>query len=211
MRILVPVYRLVLPWTRMYVVDEHMNLVPEGVPGELLIGGMTVARGYLNREELTAENSLLTRLARKMGHEYTVQGIRFVGFANGELEFFGRFDTQVKLRGFRIELGEIETALREDNRVLDAAVIVREDTHGDKQLVAYLVAGTDDESLLVNELKHALQLTLPGFMIPSAWAILQTMPVNANGKLDRKALPEPNYTTQAEYIVYHDHQSKHNW
>lgn len=187
--------------TDIYVVDEQMKLVPEGVPGELLIGGMTVARGYLNREELTAGKFIADPFSPNHGARVYRTGDKVRWLANGELEFFGRFDTQIKLRGFRIELGEIETALREDERVLDAAVIVRDDKYGYKHLVAYLVAPTQDESLLIGELQNALRETLPSFMIPSSWSVLESMPVNANGKLDRKALPEPTYQAKVEYVA----------
>ncbi|MBU2713154.1 non-ribosomal peptide synthetase, partial [Zooshikella harenae] len=192
--------------TEVYVMDSQQQLVPVGVPGELLIGGIGLARGYLNRPELTAEKFIAHPFSAKSGARVYRTGDLVRWLANGELEFFGRLDTQVKLRGFRIELGEIETALRHQDAVHDAVVLVREDEPGDKQLVAYVVP-TDAEvvsadlALLIEPLRQVLQEQLPDFMIPAAWVVLTAFPVNANGKLDRKALPVPEYTAGDDYVA----------
>ncbi|MBU2709127.1 non-ribosomal peptide synthase/polyketide synthase, partial [Zooshikella marina] len=192
--------------TEVYVVDSQQQLVPVGVPGELLIGGIGLARGYLNRPELTAEKFIAHPFSADAGARVYRTGDLVRWLANGELEFFGRLDTQVKLRGFRIELGEIETALRQQDAVHDAVVLVREDEPGDKQLVAYVVptnaeAASTDQTLLIDSLRQVLQEQLPDFMIPAAWVVLAAFPVNANGKLDRKALPVPEYAAGDDYVV----------
>ncbi|MGF6709342.1 amino acid adenylation domain-containing protein [Luteibacter sp. W1I16] len=168
--------------TSLHVLDSAGNEVAHGETGELFIGGTGVARGYLNRAELTAERFVA-------GGTLYRTGDLVHWLPDGNLAFVGRVDGQVKIRGYRIETGEIDIALRALPGVAAAAVVAREDTPGEKRLVAYYV-GTG-ESIHARELRDALARTLPDYMLPVAWVRLDALPVNDNGKLDRHALPAP--------------------
>jgi amino acid adenylation domain-containing protein len=176
--------------TQLYVLDTQQRPVPIGVPGELYIGGDGVARGYLHRPELTAERFLHDPFSAEPGARLYRTGDLCCFRPDGNLEFLGRLDHQVKLRGFRIELGEIESVLLQHAAVREAVVIAREDAPGDKRLVAYLVAR---EAPLpgVSALRSYLQSKLPEHMIPAAFVELPALPLTPNGKVDRKALPDP--------------------
>jgi acyl-CoA synthetase (AMP-forming)/AMP-acid ligase II len=181
--------------TQIYILDAQQQPVPIGVTGELYIGGEGVARGYLNQPALTAERFLpdpfggngLTRMYKT--------GDIGRWLADGSIEFVGRNDFQVKIRGFRIELGEIEARLAGHEAVQDVVVVAREDATGDKRLVAYYTTleGEDGKEQTVGpeQLRTYLATRLPEYMVPAAYARLSSLPLNANGKLDRKALPEP--------------------
>ena len=176
--------------TRLYVLDRHGHPVPVGVPGELYIGGAGVARGYLNRPELTAERFLADPFASEAEARMYRTGDLVRWRPDGVLDFLGRLDHQVKLRGFRIELGEIEAALGALASVREAVVVARGED-GDKRLVAYVVSdGPADTAAL----RSALKATLPDYMVPSAFVFLEALPLTANGKLDRKALPPMEVT-----------------
>jgi amino acid adenylation domain-containing protein len=177
--------------TRIYILDAHGEPVPAGVAGEIYIGGHGVARGYLNRAELTAERFLSDPFSADADARMYKTGDRGRWLPDGTIEFLGRNDFQVKVRGFRIELGEIEAKLGQCAGVRDAIVIVREDVAGDKRLVAYLVA---EEELSVADLRETLSRQLPDYMVPSAFVQLDALPLTANGKVDRKALPAPEAT-----------------
>ncbi len=164
--------------------------MPVGVDGELFIGGVGVARGYLNRPELTAERFLADPFAAEAGARMYRSGDICRWLADGNIKYVGRNDFQVKIRGFRIELGEIEARLAEHAKVRAVVVVAREDTHGDKQLVAYLVA-TTGAKLRDRDLRDWLGRSLPDYMVPHSFIPLEGMPVTANGKLDRSALPAP--------------------
>ncbi|WP_213947641.1 polyketide synthase [Luteibacter sp. dw_328] len=169
--------------TSLHVLDETGNEVEPGTVGELYIGGNGVARGYLNRPELTAERFVAG------GTRYRT-GDLVHWLPDGNLGFVGRVDGQVKIRGYRIETGEIDIVLRALPGVAAAAVIAREDTPGEKRLVAYYVSHED--GVTARSLRDALALTLPDYMLPVAWVRLDALPVNDNGKLDRRALPAPS-------------------
>jgi amino acid adenylation domain-containing protein len=172
-----------------YLLDASLNLCPVGCPGELHVGGAGLARGYLNRPDLTAERFIPNSYG-KAGSRLYKSGDLAKYRSDGEMDYLGRIDHQVKLRGFRIELGEIETQLLKHSAVKEAVVLVREDQLGDKRLVAYVVP-EQLATLQLDDLKVQLQQALPDYMVPGAFVILEQMPLNANGKLDRKKLPAP--------------------
>jgi len=169
--------------TSIYLLDEQLRPVPEGVVGELCVGGTSVARGYLNRPELTAEKFIANPFVA--GDRLYRTGDLGAWLPGGNLEVIGRKDNQVKIRGYRVELGEIESVLDQHPMVRESAVIAREDELGNKRLAAYV---TGSGAIDVADLKALLRSRLPEFMIPSTFMVLETMPVTANGKIDRKAL-----------------------
>ncbi|MFI1917613.1 amino acid adenylation domain-containing protein [Nocardia sp. NPDC020380] len=180
-----------IPGLRILLLDERMKPVAAGVPGEIYVAGAQLARGYLGRSALTA--------GRFVANPFDVHGSRLYRSgdlakwdAAGNLQYLGRADDQVKVRGFRIELGEIESALLAVESVRNAAVVVREDTPGDQRIVAYLVGQPDCAALRAESAR-----TLPEFMVPSAFVVLDAIPLTAHGKLDRRALPAPVVETAA--------------
>ncbi|MGD0067772.1 MAG: amino acid adenylation domain-containing protein, partial [Streptosporangiaceae bacterium] len=207
--------------TRMYVLDDRLGLVPPGVEGELYIAGAGLARGYLRRPGLTAERFVACPFAAAggpgqssaaaggPGQSSTVPGERMYRTgdlarwtAAGELEYLGRSDDQVKVRGFRIELGEVEAVLAGLEGVGQAAVAVREDQPGDKRLAGYVVPDPSSPCYAGAELdpaglRVAAARLLPGYMVPAVITVLDALPLNANGKLDRRALPAPEYASSA--------------
>jgi amino acid adenylation domain-containing protein len=181
--------------TQVYILDRYKEPVPVGVVGELYIGGVGVARGYLNRPELTAEKFLQDPFTDDpSGRMYRTGDLaRWLG--DGNIEFLGRNDFQVKIRGFRIELGEIERRLVEHPAVREAMVVVREETPGDKRLVAYYTTALNDgpeaNAPSAEQLRAYLLASLPEYMVPAVYMRLEALPLTRNGKLDRKALPAP--------------------
>jgi len=181
--------------TRIYILDPHGQPVPVGVTGEIYIGGAGVARGYLNRAELTAERFLPDPFSSEPQARIYRTGDMGRWLAEGNVEFLGRNDFQVKIRGFRIELGEIEARLSEHEAVLEAVVIAREDTPGNNRLVAYYRSSKPDNpegsAPSVEQLRAHLSANLPEYMVPAAYVRMEDMPLTPGGKLDRQALPAP--------------------
>src|SRR6185312_7110974 len=175
---------------QVYVLDEHLGLTPLGISGEMYVGGAGLARGYLNRADLTAERFIPHPFSRKSGARLYRTGDVARYLRDGNLEFLGRIDHQVKLRGYRIELGEVEAALRQHGKVREAVVSLGEDAAGEKRLAAYIVSEAQPPAT-VSELRDFLRAKLPAHMIPGAFVLLDELPLTANGKVDRQALPVP--------------------
>ena len=175
---------------QIYVLDSRMQPVPAGVSGELYIGGIGVARGYLNNAELTSEKFVPDPFSPVPGGRMYRTGDQGRWRSEGVLEFQGRLDHQVKYRGFRIELGEIESVLNRCPQVSQSIVMLREDRPGEKRLVAYLVP-VDPSSVSPRDYREFARQRLPEYMIPTSWVILDSLPLTVNGKIDRKALPVP--------------------
>ncbi|ROU09307.1 amino acid adenylation domain-containing protein [Lysobacter enzymogenes] len=175
--------------TQIHIVDRNMQLLPAGVPGELLIGGDGLAAGYRGRPDLTEEKFIADPFSAAPGSRlYRTGDLAFWRY-DGTLEVIGRIDHQIKLRGFRIELGEIESVLAQFAGVTQAVVHCREDRPGDKRLVAYVTA--DGAAPAATALRDHLRAALPDYMVPSAFLVLERFPLTPNGKVDRRALPAP--------------------
>ena len=177
--------------TRLYVLDQNLAPLPIGVPGELYIGGAGVARGYLNRPRLTAERFVPDPFGKEPGGRLYRTGDLARWRSDGNLEYLGRVDRQLKVRGFRIEPAEIEEALARHPAVREAVITVCEAASGDRRLVAYLVLAAGRPAPPDSELRQFLRNALPEPMIPSAFVVLETLPLTHHGKVDREALPAP--------------------
>jgi amino acid adenylation domain-containing protein len=189
--------------TSTHVLDADLNLVPQGVAGELYLGGISLARGYLKRAGLSAERFVADPFDSEGGRRLYRTGdlVRWNG--EGQLEYLGRIDHQVKIRGFRIELGEIEAQLLAQPAVREAVVVAKEGPAG-ARLVAYLAAHAG-QAIDTAVLKERLAQVLPDYMVPRAFAVLDSLPLNANGKVDRKALPEPAFASELAYEAPQGH------
>lgn len=188
-----------LPHRTSYVLDSYGQPTPVGVPGELVIGGTGLARGYLHRPDSTAERFMPNPFSTRAGERLYRTGDRVRWRSDGTIEFLGRIDQQVKLRGFRIELGEIETVLSQHPDIHEAVVCVRDDVATQPQLVAYVVANLHEQvtdTSFHNTIQSYLQDYLPSYMIPTALVPLETLPITAHGKIDRRALPAPVVSAQ---------------
>ncbi|BAY78313.1 McnE protein [Nostoc linckia NIES-25] len=185
--------------TQIYILDQHLQPVPVGVAGELYLGGAGLARGYLNRPELTNEKFIPNPFDAGASRLYkTGDLVRYL--PDGNIEYIGRIDNQVKIRGFRIELGEIETVLSQHEDVQVSCVIVHEDTPGEKRLVAYVVP-PKGVTITTEQLRQFLSNKLPSYMLPSAFVILESLPLTQNGKVDRRALKAISYTDNSKKFV----------
>jgi hypothetical protein len=183
--------------TVVHVLDDRMQRVETGRPGELYIGGDGLAAGYLNNEELTRARFVADPFSADPDAKLYRTGDRVRELPDGNLDFLGRIDHQVKIRGHRVELGEIEATLQAHPQVRQAVVVARSEEQSEEHLVAYFV--TEERSdCAANELKRHLSMSLPEYMIPSDFVRLGSLPLNSNGKLDRSALPAPNWQRPVE-------------
>ncbi len=178
--------------TKIYILDFNQNVVPTGIPGELHISSTGLARGYFKRPDLTAEKFIPNPFSKDEGDRMYKTGDLCRYREDGNIEFIGRIDNQVKVRGFRIELGEIEHAVKEIEGINDCVVIVRKNSVGEAQIIAYYIPAKDAD-LDIKEIKGALQLTLPDYMIPAAFVKMSIFPLTTHAKIDKKALPEPEF------------------
>ncbi|RUS95283.1 hypothetical protein DSM106972_090590 [Dulcicalothrix desertica PCC 7102] len=181
---------------QLYILDEYLQPVPIGASGELYIGGAGIARGYLNRPELTAEKFIPNPFCQEKGGRLYKTGDLACYLPDGNINFLGRVDSQVKIRGFRIELEEIEAVLKQHPQVQKAVVIVREDTLGNKRLVAYVIP--DQKQSTTGELSDFVKQKLPEYMAPNIFVFIDTLPLTPNGKINHSALPVPDTSKSLE-------------
>ena len=184
--------------TRIYILSSDNSLSPIGVQGELCIGGAGLARGYLNLPGLTAEQFIKDPFSSEPNARLYKTGDLARWMPDGNIEYLGRIDDQVKIRGYRMELGEIESVLNESEHISRGVVLAKEDKQGAKRLVGYVVAR---EMFNKQAIQEYLSTKLPEYMIPSLWVELESIPLTVNGKIDRKALPDPDSGDMAaEYV-----------
>ncbi|WP_375475181.1 amino acid adenylation domain-containing protein [uncultured Nostoc sp.] len=176
---------------QVYLLDRYGQPVPIGIPGEMYIGGAGVVRGYLNRPELTPVRFIPNPFSDKANARLYKSGDLARYLPNGDIEYLGRIDHQVKVRGFRIELGEIEAVISQYPAVRETVVIVSDDSENSKRIVTYVVP-QKEQTLAVPELRGFLESKLPSYMVPAAFVILEALPLTSNGKIDRRALPAPD-------------------
>jgi surfactin family lipopeptide synthetase A len=200
--------------TKIHILDEHLQPLPVGIPGDLFVAGPGLARGYLNRPEITAEKFIRDPFSSEQEARMYKTGDRARYLADGKLEFAGRTDDQVKIRGYRVELKEIESVLGSYLGVREVVVVAREQARekepGDKHLVAYVVPSRD-QAPTGGELRSYLKQKLPHYMVPSAFVLLEVMPKTPNGKVDRRAMPAPkpaDFTEPNEYVAPTDDLEK---
>ena len=192
--------------TKLYIFDQNQQPLPIGIPGELYISGISLARGYLNQPETTKEKFILNRFNLSERLYRTGDLVKYK--MDGNIEFLGRVDQQVKLRGFRIELGEIESVIAGNFNIKECVVTLKEGKNGEKRIVAYIIPA-QNQSITSIELKDFLRNSLPDYMIPSSFVFLETFPISPSGKVDRNALPEPEFdraNLASDYISPRDEQ-----
>ncbi|MBW4625283.1 MAG: amino acid adenylation domain-containing protein [Brasilonema octagenarum HA4186-MV1] len=192
---------------QIYLLDQHLNLVPVGVTGEVYIGGVGVGRGYLNSPELTAEKFIPNPFSEQPGTRLYKTGDLARYLPNGEIEYIGRIDHQVKIRGFRIELGEIEASISQHPAVRETVVVVYSDSADSQRLVAYVVSHSE-QTLAISELRRFLESKLPNYMVPATFIMLEALPLTPNGKVDRKVLPVPDLASPELKAVYQAPQTE---
>jgi amino acid adenylation domain-containing protein len=188
---------------QVYVLDRHLNPMPVGVPGELMIGGACLARGYLNLPEMTSEAFIANPLAESAGARLFKTGDRGRYLSSGNIEFLGRIDDLIKVRGFRVDPSEIEVVLRQHSQISDAVVVAQKSPSGEQRLVVYLVASDEGSEALVKQLRSSLEEQLPPYLMPSSFVFLKAFPLTPSGKLDRRLLPPPGSSGPAmerEYV-----------
>lgn len=187
--------------TQLYILDQYLQPVPMGVTGELHIGGLGLARGYLNQPELTALKFIPNPFSRKEGDRLYKTGDLVRHLSTGDIEYIGRIDNQVKIRGFRVELGEIEAAINQHPSVSACVVIVREDKPGSQTLIAYITLHPE-QTLTISKLRRFLQNKLLDHMVPTVFMILEALPLTSNGKVDRQALLIPDTVRPELEVAY---------
>ncbi|MEH2283677.1 MAG: amino acid adenylation domain-containing protein [Nostoc sp.] len=192
-----------IPDLQVYLLDRYQQPVPIGVKGEMYVGGAGVTRGYLNRPELTTERFISHPFSSKPNARLYKSGDLARYLPNGDIEYLGRIDDQVKIRGFRIELGEIEALISQHLAVRETVVVVAES----QRIVAYIVPQTE-QTLVISELRSFLESKLPSYMIPAAFVLLEALSLTPNGKVDRKALPEPDSARPELEAVYQPPQTE---
>jgi len=193
--------------TQLYILDQYLQPVPMGVPGELHIGGVGLARGYLNQAELTALKFIPNPFSEKEGDRLYKTGDKVCYLPSGDIEYIGRIDNQIKIRGFRIELGEIEAVINQHPVIRDTVVIVSGDSASSQRIVAYVIP-QKDQTLVIPELRSFLESKLPNYMVPAAFVTLEALPLTPNGKIDRKALRATDTARPELEVVYQPPQTE---
>jgi amino acid adenylation domain-containing protein len=178
--------------TEAYIVDAKLQPVPIGVPGELMVGGALLTRGYLHQPELTRQKFIPHPFRKEPGARVYRTGDLTRFLSNGDIEFLGRIDHQIKIRGYRIEPGDIEAEIQKHPAVEECVAVLREDTPGQKQIAAYIASRSGEETS-AHEMRNFLRERLPAYMIPATFTFLEKLPLTPNGKLDRRALPAPDH------------------
>ena len=189
--------------TEMLILNEHMQLCDTGVTGELYIGGMCLARGYLNHAQLTAEKFIMNPYSSQTNNRLYGSGDYVRYLPDGNIEFVGRQDAQVSINGHRIELLEVQNSLNQMEQIQSAVVTIWDDGSGNKQIVAYLLNKTDTQlsgAALVNQVREQLRSQLPDYMVPSCLMLVKAFPLTTNGKIDKKSLPEPKFLALTDYV-----------
>jgi len=178
--------------TQLYILNEDLKPVPVGVNGELFIGGVQIARSYLNLPDLTKEKFIKDPFSKDPDARLYITGDLAKWLSDGNIEYSGRSDDQIKIRGYRVELGEIESILQQHESVNKAVIIAKDDNAGNKRLIAYVVP---EDSFGKEEIISYIRAKLPEYMVPSVWVEVESIPLTANGKVDKRALPDPDFTT----------------
>jgi acyl-coenzyme A synthetase/AMP-(fatty) acid ligase len=185
--------------TQFYILDDDLKLVPKGIVGEIFIGGDGLGKGYINDEALTAEKFIPNPFSQKSGEKLYRTGDFGRVLPDGNVEYLGRGDQQIKIRGLRIDLGDIETAIRQNNMIKEAVVADKAFSQEDRRLIAYLVKEQDNDDLtdedVINRIRKFLNEKLPNYMVPNLFCVLDKLPLTPNGKIDRNALPIPGVST----------------